>query len=126
MRSSPGSPWFVTVAAAVVCVSIATVWTPGPASAQTPEDSAAIRARIDAYLGAWDAHDAPALATFFSPDADLVMGNQPEARGRGAIQASWGAYFENQEPERRLELDVGPLRFPAPGIALMTVVTTTE
>jgi uncharacterized protein (TIGR02246 family) len=53
------------------------------------------------------------------------MGNQHEARGRQEVQDWWKVYFQNQEPERRLELDVGPVRFLAPDVAIMTVITTT-
>ena len=98
---------------------------PGATSAQTAADSAAVRARIDAYRTVWNGHDASAVAAFFSDSADLVMGSQPEAVGRQAIQDSWRSYFSNQEPERQLTLDVQSLRFVATGVAVVNVGTTT-
>ena len=98
---------------------------PGTTSAQTGADSVALRARIDAYRIAWNSHDASAVAAFFSESADLVMGNQPEAVGRQAIQDSWRDYFSNQEPERHLTLDVQSVRFVAADVAVVNVATTT-
>lgn len=109
----------------VFLVSMFSSGTPTLATGQGSQESAAIHSRIEAYLGAWNEHDAAALGALFSADADFVMGDQPEARGRQEIQAWWKVYFENQEPERRLELEVGLLRFLAPDVAIMTVTTTT-
>ncbi|MGD8330521.1 MAG: SgcJ/EcaC family oxidoreductase, partial [Acidobacteriota bacterium] len=94
-------------------------------AAQYSEDADAIRARIDAYLSGWNAHDAAGLAAFFTEDADSVMGNQPAAHGREEIREQWQAYFAQQEPERHLTLEVSPIRFLATGVAVMTVATTT-
>jgi len=94
-------------------------------AAQYSEDADAIRARIDAYLSVWNAHDAAGLATFFTADADSVMGNQPAAHGPEEIREQWQAYFARQEPERHLTLEVSPIRFVAAGVAVMTVATTT-
>jgi uncharacterized protein (TIGR02246 family) len=98
---------------------------PGATSAQTGADSIALRARIDAYRTVWNTHDAAAVSAFFSDSADLVMGNQPEAVGREAIQNSWRDYFSNQEPERHLTLDVQSVRFVAADVAVVNVATTT-
>jgi uncharacterized protein (TIGR02246 family) len=97
----------------------------GETSAQTAADSVAIQARIDAYRAAWDTHDASAVSAFFSDDADMVMGNQPEAIGRRAIEDTWRDYFSNQEPERHLTLHVESLRFVAADVAVVNVATTT-
>jgi uncharacterized protein (TIGR02246 family) len=98
---------------------------PGATRAQTAADSVALRARIDAYRTAWNTHDASAVSAFFSDSADLVMGNQPEAVGRQAIQDSWREYFSNQEPERHLTLDVQSMRFVTADVAVVNVATTT-
>lgn len=92
---------------------------------QYSEDTDAIRARIDAYLNVWNAHDAAGLAAFFTEDADSVMGNQPAAHGPEEIREQWQTYFARQEPERHLTLEVSPIRFVAAGVAVMTVATTT-
>lgn len=99
---------------------------PGVTSAQaTAEDSVAVGARIDAYKTAWNTHEPSAVAAFFTDDADFVMGNQPAAVGRQAIQDRWRDYFSNQEPERHLTLDVSSLRFVAADVAVVDVATTT-
>lgn len=98
---------------------------PGVAAAQDVDDSATIRARIEAYRSVWNTHDPSALAAFFTEDADFVMGNLPTVRGRQEIQHWWQDYFERQEPERRLTLDVGPVRFVAADVAVVNVGTTT-
>jgi len=73
----------------------------------------------------WNTHDPSAVAAFFSEDADLVMGNLPAAHGRQEIRDSWQAYFARQEPERRLTLEVSPVRFLAADAAIINVATTT-
>ncbi len=98
---------------------------PGATSAQAATDSVALRARIDAYRTVWNTHDASAVSAFFSENADFVMGNQPEAVGRQAIQDWWRDYFSNQEPERHLTLDVQSVRFVAADVAVVNVTTTT-
>ncbi len=112
--------WMTTL---VLCGAAELV--PGATGAQTGADSVALRARIDAYRLAWDGHDASDVAAFFGDSADLVMGNQPEAMGRGAIEDSWRDYFSRQEPERHLTLDVQSMRFVAADVAVVNVTTTT-
>lgn len=114
-----------SLSAVTVVLGVSGAWAPTAAAGQAAEDSAAIRARTEAYLDVWDAHDASGLAALFTEDADLVMGNLPAARGRPEIRDQWQAYFERQEPERRLRLDEGPLRFLAPDAAIISVTTTT-
>lgn len=125
MSSLPGLSRVVGASATAVAVSLFGLALPSPATAQTVEGSAEIMSRIEEYLEAWNAHDPAALAAFFTPDADFVMGNLPAVRGREGIRDWWQAYFERQEPERQLTLDVSPVRFVAPDVALITVATTT-
>lgn len=113
------------VLAVTVVLSLLSVWGPVSAAGQAAEDSAAIRALTETYLDVWAAHDAAGLGMLFTEDADVVMGNLPAARGRQGIQDLWREYFDRQEPERRLRLDVGPLRFLAPDVATFSVTTTT-
>lgn len=115
-----GKAWLTALA---LCTAAGVV--PGSTWAQTAADSAALRGHIDAYKTAWNSHDASALSAFFNDRADLVMGNQPEAVGRQAIETWWRDYFSNQEPERRLTLDVQSVRFVAPDVAVVNVTTTT-
>lgn len=111
--------------AATVVVSAFAACNPRAAAGQAAEDSASIRARVETYVGAWNAHDASELAALFTEEADLVMGNLPIARRRDEIRDLWQSHFAGQEPERRLALEVSPLRFLAPDVAVMLVTTTT-
>lgn len=113
------------VAAAVLVTALLAVLPAVAAAAQESEEAAAIRGRVDAYLTAWNAHDASGVAAMFTEDADMVMGNAAAAHGRQEIRDNWQQYFGRQEPERRLILDVGPVRLVAPGVAVITVATTT-
>ncbi|MEJ2679771.1 MAG: nuclear transport factor 2 family protein [Gemmatimonadota bacterium] len=99
---------------------------PCPAAAQTSEDSVAIRALVEAYRVTWNEHDLSALATFFTQDADMIMGSDSVADGRAAIQGWWRDYFARQEPERRLAIDVRALRLITPAVAVLNAVTTTQ
>lgn len=132
MNGTPAGRASILTLARLVVVSLMTIaasgLAPGPcgsAAAQDVDDSAAIRARVEAYLNTWNTHDASTLAAFFTEDADFVMGNLPALRGRPEIRQSWQHYFERQEPERRLTLEVGPVRFIAANVAVMNVATTT-
>lgn len=94
-------------------------------AAQIENDSAAVRARIEAYRIVWNTHEPVALAGFFTADADMVAGNLPAAHGRQAIQEWWGIYFARQEPERTIDIDIKLIRLIASDVALANVATTT-
>jgi uncharacterized protein (TIGR02246 family) len=98
---------------------------PAAAGVQEVDDSAGIRARVEQYRTAWNTHDPSALAAFFTEDADFVMGNLPAVHGRRAIRDWWQDYFARQEPERRLTLDVSPVKLIAEDVAVVNVATTT-
>lgn len=125
--STLGFAGLVLVSATIVATSGFIPGLSGVAAAQDVDidDSATIRARVEAYRDTWNTHDATALAAFFTEDADFVMGNVPAVRGREEIRHVWQDYFKQQEPERRLTLDVDPVRFVADNIAVVNVLTTT-
>lgn len=110
---------------AILAMGIFAGATPGVATAQGAADSAALQERVEAYQSAWNTHDPAAVAAFFSEDADMAFGNSPAIRGREAIKASWRTYFEGQEPERGLTLEVNSVRFVTDDVAVINVATTT-
>jgi len=55
----------------------------------------------------------------------MIMGNWPATHGRQAIEERWRIYFERQEPERGLTLEVNSIRFVADDVSVMNVTTTT-
>lgn len=111
--------------AAILAMGILAAVAPSGATAQGAADSAALHERVEAYQSAWNTHDPAAVAAFFSEDADMAFGNLPASRGREAIEAGWRTYFERQEPERGLTLEVNSVRFVTADVAVMNVATTT-
>jgi uncharacterized protein (TIGR02246 family) len=85
-----------------------------------------VRALVEAYRTTWNSHDPSDLAGFFTEDADMIMGTDPIALGRKAIEGWWQDYFARQEPQRRVVIEVHALRLIAPDVAVVNVTTTTE
>jgi uncharacterized protein (TIGR02246 family) len=115
----------VTMGIVIIAVSIISTGIFNMAVAQTAEDSAAVLAQVEKYQNIWDTHGAAALAVFFTEDAEFVMGNQTLIRGRNGIQNWWQMYFNRQEVERKLTIDINSLRIIAPDVALLNIRTTT-
>lgn len=126
-KAKPMSRLRVTLklVAAVIATSIVGAVLPGAASAQAAADSAPLRNFVETYQDTWNTHDESAVAAFFGDDADFVMGNQAAVHGRQAIQESWGKYFANQEPERRLTIELKSARLLGDDVAVINVSTTT-
>jgi uncharacterized protein (TIGR02246 family) len=125
---SSGTRWFaggVKLPATIVAAGVLMAGLPGAVAAQTPADSVAVRAFVEAYRTTWNEHDPSALAAFFTTDADMIMGSDSAALGREPIQGWWRDYFARQEPERRLAIDVHAVRLVTPDVAVLNVATTT-
>ena len=87
---------------------------PGEPSA----DEAAIRKADEAYVKAFNKHDAKALADAWSPEAvylNRVTG--AEVVGRAAIAEQFTAFFKDQ-PEVKLDLSVESIQFVSPNVAV--------
>ncbi len=81
-------------------------------------DEAAIRKADEAYVQAFNKHDAKALAEAWSPEAvylNRVTGD--EVTGRAAIAEEFTAVFKDQ-PEVKLELNVQSIQFVSPNVAV--------
>ena len=113
-------PW-----AMALVVTALSATAPSMAVAQVTPDTAAIRTRIAGYLEAWNARDVKGLGSLFAADADFAMGNRARVHGRTAIEGWWRDYFRQQEPERRLRLDIRALRRLATDAAIMSVTSIT-
>jgi uncharacterized protein (TIGR02246 family) len=111
--------------AVMVAVGVFLAWAPSPAVGQTAGDSVGVSALVEAYRTTWGEHDASALARFFTADADMIMGTDPVSVGREAVEEWWRAYFERQEPERQVEIDLHAVRLITPDVAVLNVTTTT-
>ena len=81
-------------------------------------DEAAIRKADEAYVQAFNKHDAKALADAWSPEAvylNRVSGD--EVVGRAAIANQFAAEFKDQ-PEIKLDLKVQSIQFVSPNVAV--------
>jgi len=81
-------------------------------------DEAAIRKADEAYVTAFNNHDAKALADAWSPEAVyLNRATGTEVIGRAAIAEQFAAIFKGQ-PEVRLDLSVQSIQFVSPNVAV--------
>lgn len=106
----------------VVATIVVLTSSPNVLRAQTSDPSQALRNRVQAFQTAWNAHDAAAVAAFFTDDADQIMGDGPTTRGLPALRQWWRDRFASMEPERRITLTVSSLRALSPGVAVIDVV----
>jgi uncharacterized protein (TIGR02246 family) len=61
---------------------------------EVPPVREAIEAANEQFMAAFAAHDAAALAAFYTEDAKLMPPNSDILEGRAAIQAFWQAVFD--------------------------------
>jgi len=99
------------------------------AEAQTVEDSASVYEFVEAYKHTFNTRDAAALSEFFTEDADFLMFNLPEIRGRQAIENVWRSYwqskFNKQEPGRKGKFILNSVRFFSSDVALVNIESIT-
>ena len=69
-------------------------------------DEAAIRELLDRQVAGWDAGDAEAYASVFTPDADYVTFLGSHYRGRDAIAASYIPLFAKLLKGSQLKTDI--------------------
>jgi uncharacterized protein (TIGR02246 family) len=87
-------------------------------------DEAAIRANVAAFVRAYNAGDAKAVAALFAPDALIVDKEDDTSQGRAAIEQTFADLFA-AAPQKRLEVFIGSIRFIGPDLAV-EVGTTKE
>src|SRR5207248_1677885 len=83
----------------------------------TADDEKAIQATQAAYVKAFNAGDAKALAAFWAPDGEFTDAEGRSFRGRAAIEKEFAAFFADAKGAA-LEVTTDSLRFVAPGVAL--------
>lgn len=81
------------------------------------DDEKAIRAGAAAYVKAYNAHDAKALAELFALRAEFVNEAGDVVRGREAIEKNFIAVFAGN-PDAQLEIEVEAVHFMTPSIAI--------
>jgi uncharacterized protein (TIGR02246 family) len=81
-------------------------------------DEAAVRKADEAYVQAFNKHDAKALADAWSPEAVyLNRSTGVEVLGRAAIAEQFAVIFKDQ-PEVKLDLSVQSIQFVSPNVAI--------
>ena len=86
--------------------------------ADQAEDEAAIRKSDDAYVEAYNKHDAKALAALWSPEAVYVDPETgEEAVGREEIEKEFAETFKGLK-DAKLEIDVKSIKFLSPNVAV--------
>jgi uncharacterized protein (TIGR02246 family) len=100
----------------------ANVTTAAPSIAETagasPDETAAIRERVEAYVTAYNAHDAEALAGLWAEDAVYLNRNTGESvDGRSAIAKMFQEMFQAGEADQ-LKVAVGSIRLITPDVAI--------
>jgi uncharacterized protein (TIGR02246 family) len=92
---------------------------------QTTKDSTELNKYVQAYQQTFNTRDASVLSTFFTEDADVVVGNLLEAKGRQAVEKWWNSYFAKQERGRRGTFTVSSLRKITDDVALINLLSVT-
>ena len=107
-------------------------FTPGftiTSSAQTVDDSSAFYELVESYQQTFNTRNAAALSRFFTEDADVVVGNLLEAKGRKAIENLWRNYWESkfnrQEAGRRGTFTINSLRKITDDVGLINLLSVT-
>ncbi len=93
------------------------------------QDSTELYKRVQEYQHTFNTRDAAALSEFFTEDADFLMFNLPEIRGRQAIENVWRSYwqskFNKQEPGRKGKFILNLVRFFSSDVALVNIESIT-
>jgi uncharacterized protein (TIGR02246 family) len=96
---------------------------PGPNSApDRASDETAIRANVAAFVRAYNAGDAGAVAGLFLKDGQIMDKEGNTAEGREAIKKTFAEIFA-AAPQKRLEVTVESIRFLGPDLAVEFGVT---
>ncbi len=84
----------------------------------------AIRATVEQFAGAYNAHDAKAIAELFVAQAQIVDEEDNTIQGRDSIQQLFADVFAEQ-PETGIKVDIESIRFIGTNLALEMGTTTT-
>jgi uncharacterized protein (TIGR02246 family) len=96
----------------------ATWFVPHDSRADQPEDEAMIRKNAEAYVAAYNNHDAKTLATLWSPDAVYMDPSTGEsAVGRQEIEKAFGGVLADLG-DAKLEVEVQSVEFVSPNVAI--------
>jgi uncharacterized protein (TIGR02246 family) len=91
--------------------------TPSRAAADDSPEAAAIRQSADAFVKAYNAHDAKAVSELFALKAEFTDEEGNLIQGREAIEQDFSRMFE-ANPQSQVEIDCGSIRVLTPNIAI--------
>lgn len=92
----------------------------GGSGTPTSADIEAVRARIEAFEDAWNAHSPSEVAALVSEDATLAFPFGPWFRGRAAFEQGF-AFLDGMPDGRMIKLTVADQRFLSPDVAVADV-----
>jgi uncharacterized protein (TIGR02246 family) len=87
-----------------------------PAAARS-DDETAIRANVAAFVKAYSARDAKAIAALFTTDGQIVDKDGDASEGREAIQKVFAGIFADS-PQKRIEVTIESIRFVGSDLAI--------
>lgn len=94
------------------------------AKADNTDAEVAIRASVEEFAKAYNAHDAKAVAALFLPQAQIVDENDITIQGRENIQKLFAEVFA-ESPETTISIEIESIRFIGTSLAVETGTTTT-
>lgn len=94
------------------------------AKADNTDAEVAIRASVEEFAKAYNAHDAKAVAELFLPQAQIVDENDITIQGRENIQNLFADVFA-ESPETTINIEIESIRFIGTSLAVETGTTTT-
>jgi uncharacterized protein (TIGR02246 family) len=89
-----------------------------PASNDSKDESA-IRANVEAFVKAYNAGEAKAVANLFASEAQTIDEDGETTQGREAIERKTAATFVDA-PQGRIQIDVGSIRMIGSALAIET------
>ncbi len=87
-----------------------------PPAAPSPE-RVAIQTQSDAFVKAFNEHDAPAMAALWTEDAEFITDSGTVHDGRGAIEKAYAQYFADH-PDAKIHVVIDSLRQLGDGVAI--------
>jgi uncharacterized protein (TIGR02246 family) len=85
----------------------------------TPSDESQIRANVKAFVKAFNARDAKAVANLFAPEAQLIDEDGQTTQGREPIEKTFAGMFADS-PQGKIRVDVSSIRFIGTALAVET------
>ena len=93
--------------------------TPKVGVAESHKQDAAIRASVEQFVKAYNAHDAKTVAELFLPEAQIVNEGDSTIQGRGGIEGLFAGVFE-KSPQTKIEVAIESIRFIGTALAVET------